>query len=295
MIRYIYFILFLFLLGSCSKPIAGFIYESDSDTAPSKVVFQNKSENAESYHWDFGDGKKSSKQNPQHTYPLSGRYTISLEAKKKNKTHIIKKEIIVDAPKDCRVLVKTNMGDLTILLSDKTPQHRDNFLKLVNEGFYNGLLFHRVINGFMIQGGDPNSKNAGPNDRLGSGGPGYTVPAEMIPELIHQKGALAAARTGDGVNPERKSSGSQFYIVHGGPLSDQQLDKIEQQSGVSYSDEQRELYKTIGGTPFLDHNYTVYGKVVEGMEIVDKIAETKTAPGDRPVEDVVILEMTAIK
>jgi len=285
----------LLVITSCSKPIASFMYQADTDSAPTNITTENKSQNADMYLWDFGDGTKSKEVNPSHTYPLSGRYVISLEAKKNNKISITEKEIIVEAPKDCRVLVKTNMGDMTILLSDETPEHRDNFLKLVNEGFYNGLLFHRVINGFMIQGGDPKSKGADENARLGGGGPGYTVPAEFVPELLHYKGALAAARTGDAVNPEKNSSGSQFYLVHGNLLTDDQLNKIERQSGHIYTDEQREEYKTVGGTPFLDHNYTVFGRVVEGLDIIDKIAATPTQPGDRPTEDVIILEMTAIK
>ncbi len=186
------------------------------------------------------------------------------------------------------VELTTDYGTIEIGLYDNTPKHRDNFLKLANEGFYNELLFHRVISGFMIQGGDPNSKDAGPGDRLGTGGPGYTVPAEFNPSAIHKKGALAAARNN---NPAKASSGSQFYLVQGKVLTDQQIDNYEKSAaknmpGFTYSEEQREIYKTIGGTAMLDMNYTVYGEITKGLEVVDKIAAVKTANGDRPIEDV---------
>ncbi|MFK7757159.1 MAG: peptidylprolyl isomerase [Flavobacteriales bacterium] len=189
------------------------------------------------------------------------------------------------------VQVSTEFGDIEIGLYDNTPEHRDNFLKLANEGFYNDLLFHRIIEGFMVQGGDPKSKDASSSDRLGSGGPGYTVPAEFGASLIHKKGALAAARTGGSGNPDRRSSGSQFYLVQGKVLTDVQLDQFEKMAsgkltGFEYTDEQREIYKTIGGTPALDMDYTVYGEVTKGLDVIDKIAAVKTAPGDRPINDV---------
>lgn len=184
------------------------------------------------------------------------------------------------------VIISTSFGDMKIKLYDETPQHRDNFIKLAKAGFYDGLLFHRVISGFMIQGGDPNSKNAAPGVPLGSGGPGYTVPAEFVPGLIHKKGALAAARLGDGANPQRASSGSQFYIVQGKPASAQELQYLSSRTGVQYSPEQMEVYANVGGTPFLDMQYTVFGEVVEGLDVIDKIAAVRTAPGDRPLEDV---------
>jgi peptidyl-prolyl cis-trans isomerase B (cyclophilin B) len=177
--------------------------------------------------------------------------------------------------------IETDFGTMKVKLYNSTPKHRDNFIKLANEGFYDGLIFHRVINGFMIQGGDPVSRDAAPDARLGGGGPGYQIDAEI--GALHVKGALAAART---PNPEKKSSGSQYYIVQGRPQSDAQLDGIERQKNVKYSAEQRELYKTLGGRPDLDNEYTVFGEVVEGIEVVDKIAAVQTAPGDRPIEDV---------
>lgn len=184
------------------------------------------------------------------------------------------------------ILISTSFGDMKIRLYDETPLHRDNFIKLAQEGFYNDLLFHRVIQGFMIQGGDPNSKGAQSGQHLGSGGPGYTVPAEFNSELIHKKGALSAARLGDQMNPQKASSGSQFYIVQGKPMTRQELDFMASRTGLSYTDEQAKVYEEVGGTPFLDMQYTVFGEVVEGLEVIDKIAAVKTAPGDRPLEDV---------
>lgn len=177
--------------------------------------------------------------------------------------------------------IETDYGTMKVKLYNSTPQHRDNFIKLANEGFYDGLIFHRVIQGFMIQGGDPDSKDAGPDTSLGSGGPGYQIPAEI--GGLHIKGALAAARNN---NPEKKSSGSQFYIVQGKPIPEAQLQSFEKSKNVTYTPEQKELYQTIGGTPALDNDYTVFGEVIEGLEVVDKIAAVQTKPGDRPVEDV---------
>lgn len=241
------------------------------------------------------------------------------------------------------VKISTTLGDITVRLYDETPLHRDNFVKLASEGYYEGTLFHRVIKNFMVQGGDPNSKGAAAGVHLGTGGPNYTIPAEFNMNLIHKKGALAAARQGDEVNPEKRSSGSQFYIVTGEVYSAGKLTQMERQMAQQqlqsifddlvvanrdkildlrkkrdnaglmklqeelqqqtkakakemgepkYSDAQREVYTTVGGTPFLDQNYTVFGEVIEGIEVVDKIQEAKTQPGDRPVEDIVINSMT---
>lgn len=181
------------------------------------------------------------------------------------------------------VEITTDYGKIKIRLYNETPAHRDNFIKLAKEGFYNDLLFHRVIKGFMIQGGDPTSKGAAPDKQLGMGDNGYTIPAEFNKNLIHKKGALCAARTG---NPQKASSGCQFYIVQGNIMTDAQLDQMEQQKGFKYTEAQRAIYKKMGGTPMLDQDYTVYGEVVEGLDVIDKIAAVKTAPGDRPVKDV---------
>lgn len=182
-------------------------------------------------------------------------------------------------------IIETEFGEMKVVLYNDTPLHRDNFVKLVNEGYYDDLLFHRVIKGFMIQGGDPDSKDAPPGQRLGGGGPGYQIDAE-IGKHYHTYGALAAARTGDAVNPERKSSGSQFYIVHGQPSREQMLDGLEQKENFTYPEEVRAEYLDKGGAPFLDGQYTVFGKVVEGHDVLEKIVAVQTQPGDRPVSDV---------
>lgn len=245
-----------------------------------------------------------------------------------------------------QVELKTSLGDIIIALYNETPKHRDNFVKLVKDGYYDGVLFHRVIKDFMIQTGDGNSKTATPGQMLGDGDPGYTIPAEFVyPKYFHKKGALAAARTGDQVNPERASSGSQFYIVTGKLYSSQELDMMKQRLGdqkkqgmwqqlvmqhrdeimrmqsaqdnsglqrlqdqlvaqleaeyakdpFRLTDEQIEAYTTVGGTPHLDGQYTVFGEVLKGMDVVDAIQNVKTGANDRPVDDVKIIKASIIK
>ena len=238
-----------------------------------------------------------------------------------------------------KVKISTTLGDITVRLYDETPLHRDNFLKLASEGFFNGTLFHRVIKEFMIQGGDPESKGAPAEKNLGSGGPGYNVPAEIHPALFHKRGALSAARLGDEVNPMKESSGSQFYIVWGkvykaaelkqlehqmkmqqeqnifnalvmerrdeimdlrrnrnrealmelqDKLAKMAMDKSKELGAPTFTPEQVEAYTTQGGTPFLDGAYTVFGEVVEGLDIVEAIQNVETSAGDRPKTDVVM-------
>lgn len=182
------------------------------------------------------------------------------------------------------VLIETEFGNMKVQLYNSTPKHRDNFVKLVNEKFYDDLLFHRIIKNFMIQGGDPNSRGAAPGVSLGSGGPGYLIDNEI--GAPHLRGTLAAARTGGPSNPEKKSSGSQFYVVQGVPQSDLQLNSFEKRKNIKYNETQRNLYKERGGRPDLDGEYTVFGEVVEGMEVIDKIAAVEKAPGDRPIQDI---------
>jgi peptidyl-prolyl cis-trans isomerase B (cyclophilin B) len=237
-----------------------------------------------------------------------------------------------------KVKINTSEGEIIVRLYDETPKHRDNFIKLAKEGYYDGTLFHRVIKDFMIQGGDPNSKDAPAGKMLGTGGPGYTIPAEFVyPQLFHKRGALSAARQGDEVNPNRESSGSQFYIVWGKVYKPQELKQMERQlamqqeqmvfnklvaenrakimdlrrnrdqaglqelqddliaqtkatcaemSKPEFTPEQVETYTTVGGTPFLDNQYTVFGEVESGLEVVEKIQNTATASGDRPKVDI---------
>jgi cyclophilin family peptidyl-prolyl cis-trans isomerase len=245
---------------------------------------------------------------------------------------------------DVKVLIKTSEGDIEVLLYGDTPRHCRNFVELVNKGYYDGTLFHRVIKDFMIQGGDPDSNGAPAGKQLGEGGPGYEIPAEFVyPKHFHKYGALAAARTGDQINPERKSSGSQFYIVTGTKYSEADLNRMEQQlkqgqaqtifyqiaqqrrteiealqnkgdrdglqklqqeiidqataqaDRFSFTDEQRKAYTTVGGTPHLDGSYTVFGEVISGMDVVEKIQNVKTDRGDRPVEDVKIISTKIIE
>ncbi|MGN7819728.1 peptidylprolyl isomerase [Chitinophaga varians] len=187
--------------------------------------------------------------------------------------------------KNRKVKVITPYGTMIIRLWDQTPKHRDNFLKLSRQHFYDSTLFHRVIKQFMIQGGDPDSKHAKPGAPLGEGDVGYTIPPEFQLDLFHRKGALAAARDD---NPTKASSGCQFYIVQGKIFTDEQLDKLEKTrlGGRKIPVDQREVYKTEGGSPHLDQNYTVFGQVIKGMEVIDKIAAVKTDSLNRPLENV---------
>ena len=188
--------------------------------------------------------------------------------------------------KETVVVIKTSMGTIKAKLYNDTPKHRDNFIKLVNEGWYNGSPFHRVIKDFMIQGGQ---------NQDGRLDPGYRVPAEIKDNHFHKKGALAAARQPDQVNPQKASSGSQFYIVQGKVYDDRTLDMFESRMGKVFNARQRQAYKTVGGTPHLDGDYTVFGEVIEGLDIVDKIAAVKTGYGDVPVEAVTIISVTIEK
>ena len=237
-----------------------------------------------------------------------------------------------------KVRISTSLGEIVVRLYDETPKHRDNFIKLAKEGYFNGTLFHRVIKDFMIQGGDPDSKGAPAGKNLGTGGPGYTIPAEFVyPTLFHKRGALSAARLSDQVNPLKESSGSQFYIVWGKVYKDAELKQMEKQMEVqqeqsifdslvaahrkeildlrkkrdqaglqelqddlvaqlnaqskamgkpAFSDEQRAAYTSVGGTPFLDNQYTVFGEVESGLDVVEQIQNVATSGGDRPKEDV---------
>ena len=185
-----------------------------------------------------------------------------------------------------RIKVITDSGVILIRLYDSTPLHRDNFIKLILQHYFDSLLFHRVIHDFMIQGGDPDSKNAIPLKQLGDGGPGYTISAEFDPSLFHKRGVLAAAREGDDVNPKKASSGSQFYIVQGKKFSDEELNLIEKRKNILIPRSHRDVYTTIGGTPFLDMNYTVFGEVESGMDVVDRIATSECDVNNRPLKDI---------
>jgi peptidyl-prolyl cis-trans isomerase B (cyclophilin B) len=198
------------------------------------------------------------------------------------------------AQKRAQVLIQTEVGDIVVELYNETPKHRDNFIRLVKDGFYNGTLFHRVIPDFVIQGGDPDSKKACAGQPLGDGGPGYTVPAEFVKGLFHKKGALAAAREPDAVNPKKASSGSQFYIVQGEVYDREVLAALEKRMGTSFGEEELKTYTTIGGKADLDGGYTVFGEVVKGLELVEKIASAKRDKHNRPLADI-SMKVTLIK
>ena len=223
---------------------------------------------------------------------LSGlAYTSTAQVKKpvakkpvaKAKTAAVKKPATPAKLPGIRIKLTTDSGVMIIRLYDRTPLHRDNFVKLVNAKFFDSLLFHRVISGFMIQGGDPLSKNSDPGAFLGGGDVGYTIPAELDTSLFHKFGALAAARTN---NPEKASSGCQFYIVQGKQYTDADLNNLEMQMRIKFSPKKRTIYKTVGGVPFLDMNYTVFGEVESGFEVINKIASVPKGAADRPVGDV---------
>ncbi len=213
------------------------------------------------------------------------------QVKASNKTAKTKVTAVTTTPREKETLIEiaTPYGIMVAKLYNATPLHRDNFIKLIKQGFYDSLLFHRIINGFMIQGGDPQSKHADSIAMLGNGSaPGDRVPAEFKTNFFHKKGALAAARD---ENPQKASSNCQFYVVQGKRVDTAQLSSIEKNiknnnPGFAYSPEQKEIYGRIGGTPFLDQNYTVFGEVISGLDILDKIASVQTRPGDRPVQNV---------
>ena len=193
-----------------------------------------------------------------------------------------------------KVKISTKYGDMVAELYDETPIHRDNFIKLVKDGFYDGTLFHRVIPGFMIQGGDPSSKDDTPNTRIGNGGPGYTLPAEFNPQFFHKKGALAAARMSDAINPKKESSGSQFYIVEGQVYDNASINLMAQRMGAEFSSAQKIAYTTIGGTPQLDANYTIFGELVEGLDVISKISNVSRDKNNLP-KDKVIMNISFVK
>ncbi len=191
-------------------------------------------------------------------------------------------------PKNYEALISTSAGDMRIKLYDETPQHRDNFVKLVESGFYDGLLFHRVIKDFMVQTGDPDSRNAKADAILGNGSTDYTISAEFSSSLFHKKGVLSAARTPDAQNPNQESSGSQFFIVTGKKYDAKALETLAKTKGLNLTEEQKQAYQSIGGTPHLDGNYSVFGEITEGLDILEKIAAAEKGNNNRPKEDIKI-------
>lgn len=204
------------------------------------------------------------------------------------------KKASVKGTAEKKVMITTDYGTMILKLYNKTPLHRDNFIKLVKEHFFDSLLFHRVIKGFMIQGGDPESKHAKQGEMLGEGSLKYTIPAEFDTSLFHKKGALAAAREADADNPQKRSSSTQFYIVDGRTYSDAQMDKMEEKVHIKIPENHRAVYRTIGGDPFLDMNYTVFGEVISGFDVIDKIANAPTDENNRPLKNI-RMKITLIK
>lgn len=203
--------------------------------------------------------------------------------------------LLLPDPFSALVALQTNWGEIRIELFFHTPTHRENFLALAKKSGYNDLLFHRLIKGFMAQTGDPTSKNARAGARLGSGNTGKDQEAEINTQYFHVRGALAAARTPDEVNPEKKSSGSQFYIVDGRPVLPEQLDRNERKYNISYSPNQRLLYQALGGAPQLDMEYTVFGRVYQGFAVLDSLMAQPTDKNDRPTTDIKVLDVKILK
>lgn len=274
---------FLLSCKNSPNPKPDFTFQENiAYTAPVDVAFQNTSKNGTSYKWDFGDGNTSTEASVTHKFTTPGNYTITLFTSNGSKEASVSKTIEIQT--QYFVDLQTSLGTIKMMLYNTTPQHRDNFIKLSKEGYYDGLLFHRVIPGFMIQGGDPDSKTAAAGARLGSGGPGYRIPAEI--GSYHYRGALAAARDG---NPQRASSGSQFYIVTGAPVNDFLLSQIQNKEQIVYSQQEADYYKQVGGAPNLDNQYSVFGRVTEGIEIADAIVNANRDSNDRPLEDLKII------
>ncbi len=284
----IYILIVTSIFWSCGRPWGTIQLDVVQPAAGDDLLFSALYHDGDSFHWDFGDGAMYTGKTVKHIYTSSGRYEVNLTVKKGKRSQVNRRTIWVAPPESCLVAIETNKGTMIVKLFDETPLHRDNFTKLVEAGFYNQLLFHRVINGFMIQGGDPDSRGSSPGEALGRGGPGYTIKAEFSPQLVHQKGALAAARMGDAANPDKESSGSQFYIVQGQPLTEDEINKIESRKEIRYSSAQRKFYIENGGTPFLDFEYTVFGQVIRGWKVIDEIAAVKTDSRNRPEENIVM-------
>ena len=272
-------------VSSCIGPSPDFSasYASGEEN-PTQLKFTNQSSNAESYTWYFGDGSTTNVENPSHEFKAFGNVMVVLEARKGSNSARDTQYVNIPEPPRTKVAIDTKFGTMVAELFNTTPLHRENFLKLTNEGYYDSLLFHRVMDGFMIQGGDPDSRNAEPGQQLGLGSPPYTIKAEI--GAPHYKGALAAARKPDGMNPEYESSGSQFYIVDGKTYSPIELANVANQYQTVYNETHQEIYGTRGGTPFLDNLYTVFGQVIDGMEVVDSITTLRVDGSNRPLEDI---------
>lgn len=277
-------------LWQCSTPIAAFQHNNTAPLrVPSKVYFENVSKNASGFTWLVNGLQVSNDENLNYEFLESGRYVVELIAEEGSKQVRKQSELFIQPPRNCIVLIETTAGNLVLELLEETSGHLQNFTDLVDSGFYNGLIFHRVIEDFMIQGGDNASR---------SGGKRYDDPSEIPQEIMishpHYRGALAAARMPDDMNPTKASSGSQFYIVDGRKLTDDSMKKVQSKKLFNYTAEQLTKYTEVGGAPQLDGEYTVFGYLVSGFDVLDRIAECTTDSYDKPLQDIKIIKAVSL-
>ena len=282
--RSILFFTILLLATACSKPVANFLVEGDTQLI-SPITFTNISTNAEKYTWKVDDKIVSEDVNLQYNFYESGRHSVQLIATKGNKSVSESNDVFINPPTTCLVLLKTNFGNMTLSLNEETPMHLQNFVEMVNSGYYEGVIFHRVMDGFMIQGGDDKLRKTKFKGKIPD-----VIQPEINNSLYHIRGALAAARMPDEINPGKNSSSTQFYIVDGRSVDEDKLKDTESSKLINYSDEQIEGYLSNGGAPQLDGEYTVFGFLVDGFDVLESISVVKTNERDKSLEEVVILE-----
>lgn len=277
------------LLSACAKPISQFRTVSTDFTAPATIEFENLSTGADSYAWKVDSQYISDSNNFNHIFLSSGRHTIELVSSTGSKENISSQDIFIQAPSECLVYMMTSLGPLLFSLSDKTPIHRDNFLDLIASSYYDGIKFHRVINGFMIQAGDPKT-----NDISQKISHKKEIQEEINTGLMHYKGALAAARMPDNINPDRASSGTQFYVVEGQSLTAEAIEKHGYSKLFDYTEEQKLKYIQEGGAPQLDGEYTVFGHLIDGYDTLEAISNAATDSRDNPIDPITIIKATSI-
>lgn len=281
--------LWLFFIISCASPSASFEVGVYEPIVPVSIMLKNTSEDADSCYWDFGNGFSSSDVHPDVRYMFSGSYTITLKTFRGKKSSVYTEKIHLNAPDKCLINMETNYGHMTFELFNETPVHRDHFLSLIHKGYYEGIHFHRVIRGFVVQAGDEKTRSRKKSHYDIKEG---TLPSEIVEGMYHTRGALAMARQPDQVNPEKKSSSTQFYIVHGGPVSEGTLEDYEIEKDILYPEEIKKLYKNPGGSPQLDKEYTIFGHLIDGYDVLDKIAQASTDTQDKPISIIEIIRVT---
>ena len=272
------------LWSSCAGPVAGFAV-NEQPAFMQIVHFSNESDNADSFRWYVNDSLASKNADMETRFLSSGRHNIKLVAESEGKENSISKDVFVSQAERCHFVIRTTLGDLVVALYEETPLHLKNFVELVESGFYKDIDFHRIIQGFMVQAGETNNPRYLTRNE---------IPAEINKQLIHVKGALAAARMPDEMNPEKMSSATQFYIVQGRELNRDVILNYGSEKLIDYTDDQISSYLEFGGTPQLDGEYTVFGYLVSGFDVLDKIAGVSTDANDRPIEKVQILEIKEI-